>query len=401
MKTHFKKVHLIVLLFFFILIDSAKADFSYQEVSPKLLIQDADIIVIGKIEKVEYAKPDKRAMDIGTIKIQKILKGEGKFSHIFIVFNSKNRTQKSNMDITFNIGNEGIWMLKANKKNAANPDGSHYRAYHPDCFQQKDTEIIIQNILQKKSFYDLEKNIYKGTSNQKKLFTKLLIYQGIEDDIPFLLDMLSENESVIFNNSRKALYKITNQIFIDKEKFTQKEKDELITCWRKWWEDNKDFIREKWIKDGIIRDIKLLKTVNKEMRKKVVARLLDFTGQYGFVGSEYRPETPEAIGTWENWWTQNKNRTLKEWTTDLITSSDPYLRQYGVMMIIDMARFGNRDMINYLIKTLMDPYPIVQERAIEGLYILTGERFGFDYRKSPEQNLDSIKLWMDWWGKNK
>ncbi|MBI4651093.1 hypothetical protein HY745_07400 [Candidatus Desantisbacteria bacterium] len=378
------KIKILILLFIFkTMIYAGNA--AYQDVSPKTLVQDADIIISGEIVKILSSNPDVTAMDTGIIAIDKILKGAKNTSFIRIIYPGKNRTGISPMDITFKSGDKGLWMLKSYKNNC-------FRVYHPDCFQKKDAELIIKDIINKKSL----NKIKQYNPEDKLIISKLYRHEGTEETLPFLIDMLKEKNEQIFSNGRLGIYRITNQIFIDKDTLSLKEKNEFIKLCRSWWEKNSNLPREQWIKNGIIRDIQLLKVKDETISKRAAVRLIDYTGQYGFTGSGFAPQTEAAIGKWDRWWEKNANRHQEDWAEDLITSEDPYHRHYGIIITTELIKFGNKNIINNLIKCLMDPYPQIQEDAIESLYILTGENFGFDSRKTAEKNMESIKQWMNW-----
>ncbi|MBI5206805.1 MAG: hypothetical protein HY934_03345 [Candidatus Firestonebacteria bacterium] len=383
----------IILVFLILIIISFANAATYQDISPKVLIQDSDIIVRGKIVNIKFSQEGIHIFDTGIISVNKVLKGEKIISEVNIIFSGKNSVKKSSLDICYKLEDKGIWMLKKIENNS-------YRVYHPDCFQNESTEKVIQYILKHKPLSDFEKIKSESDDFAKLLIVKYLRHEGIESSIPLLINMLSEKKSDIVNNSNKALYRITNQIFIDKDEILPEEKKELAKKWRVWWEINKNYSREKWVKQGIERDIKLLNNKDADIRAFATKRLLEFTGQYGFVGSGYAPQTPEAIGKWERWWPDNKDKPMREWAISLLTSNDPVHRQYGITLAVDLIKFGDTELYSYLIKVLMDQYDWLAQYAIEGLYMLTGEKFGFMTMNPPEKNLKSIKLWMDWYNKN-
>ncbi|MBI5417888.1 hypothetical protein HZA55_08095 [Candidatus Poribacteria bacterium] len=391
------KFYLTIMLLLILFVSQINANVSYQDVSPKIIVYDAQIILKGKIVRIKYGALAAHSMDTGVIAVKKILKGENANNNnaeVNLVFSGKNREKRSAIDITFDSGAEGIWMLKK-------IINSNTRVFHPDCFQPISTEPIINHIVNKKSLNELKDLLANANDDEKLLITKLFRFEGAAESISLLINLLNEQNSKIVSNAREGLLRMTNQIIIDKDELAQNEKKELIKGWQKWWQENKKKSRDDWIKSGIERDVSLLINKDENIRKRAADRLIVFTGQYGFVGTEFRPNTPEAIGKWERWWPENRSKSLKDLAIALIDSPDPDHRVHGVQMIFEMIKFGDEQLISYLIKALMDPYPVVTEQAIYGLYSLTGEKFGFDSQVSQEKNLEPIKQWMEWSKKNK
>lgn len=114
-----------------VLATAAHADFAWIELPD--LVQKSDLIIVGKITKIDKAEPSRGATDRATITVEEVLLGKaGKTvvigfpgERIWIGPDGRESRYEASNWIRYKMRQDGIWLLKWNKK------AGFYTAAHP------------------------------------------------------------------------------------------------------------------------------------------------------------------------------------------------------------------------------------------------------------------------------
>jgi hypothetical protein len=117
----------------------------WQSLDPWWVAQNAKLIVVGKVVKVEDAGFSRRferwdrRYDVAVVEVREVLKGTDVRAHVRVAQPAKGNVSVST-DIQFKVGDEGIWLLDRAR------EADTYEAAHPDKFRPlKDRAEVVGN----------------------------------------------------------------------------------------------------------------------------------------------------------------------------------------------------------------------------------------------------------------
>lgn len=122
-----KHLHLSCILVF-VLVSLAMA--SWVDLPLENRLAEADLVVVGTITSVDNSTH--KEIDVGTIKVQTVLKGDGNISEVMLAWPSKRRGFMTTADIIYKKGDSGIWILQKGEKANRNFPQYYFARYPKD-----------------------------------------------------------------------------------------------------------------------------------------------------------------------------------------------------------------------------------------------------------------------------
>ena len=113
------------------------------------IVQESPVVVVGKITKIDVGKSSERAVDTAHIQVERVLKNGFPASiksdgEVLLVMPGKSRQAHSSIDITYSLGQRGVWILESKD------NGKTFAATYPKDFQPLSKEKEIAEIIAKK-----------------------------------------------------------------------------------------------------------------------------------------------------------------------------------------------------------------------------------------------------------
>ncbi|MFH1549179.1 MAG: hypothetical protein ABIH04_01335, partial [Planctomycetota bacterium] len=178
----------------------------WKEVPLRERVEEADLVVAGKITKVENATDGNSEIAVGTITVGEVLKGDKNTKEAKLVWYtgrvldpetgqwSLPRQQPTGVRIQYKQGQEGIWLLKATLKNPA-----LYRANYPGypiTATEEKLKEIKGYVTQKYEHKEIPAKPVNGLLFEIRLLNKYPLYPGDDLRVEYRLTNVQEKGEI-------------------------------------------------------------------------------------------------------------------------------------------------------------------------------------------------------------
>ena len=116
----------------------------WAEMSLTEIVASSPVVVAGRIESIDRARPAERATDIGRLRVERVLKNAlddpiAPGDSLALAMPAHANEVRMSTDIRFAEGDEGVWIL--------DPGDDGFRASYPKDFQPSACERVIEGII--------------------------------------------------------------------------------------------------------------------------------------------------------------------------------------------------------------------------------------------------------------
>lgn len=96
------------------------------------LVDGSDIVIVGEVVDVRPAPAAEGAgFDIGTVSVKEVLSGGLTTAEVMVLFPSERSRVKTSVDISYKVGQSGVWFLRKKPGSVKGQAASFYLADHP------------------------------------------------------------------------------------------------------------------------------------------------------------------------------------------------------------------------------------------------------------------------------
>lgn len=110
------------------------ADGSWAGMTMNELVDGSDAIVVGEVVEVRPAPAslvEGTGRDIGVVHVTEVISGGNIDAEVMVLFPSERSKIRTSVDITYKVGNKGIWFLRKKIGADKGNDAALYLADHP------------------------------------------------------------------------------------------------------------------------------------------------------------------------------------------------------------------------------------------------------------------------------
>lgn len=109
-------------------------DASWAGLTMDELVDGSDAIVVGEVVDVRPAPAslaEGTGRDIGVVRVTEVISGSSIDAEVMVLFPSERAKVRTSVDITYKVGNKGVWFLRKKTGSDNGKAASLYLADHP------------------------------------------------------------------------------------------------------------------------------------------------------------------------------------------------------------------------------------------------------------------------------